>query len=360
MVGIQELFIMSIYHKLSVKEIQKETENSVSIVFAIPQELKDKFKFIPGQYITIKKELNGEELRRAYSICSSVNSGEIRIGVKAVEKGLFSVYATTKLKVGDVLEVSVPEGRFNLNLNIAHKKTYLAFVAGSGITPVLSMVKSMLETEPNSKFVLVYGNKSANETMFKKQLENLQTTYPNQLFLQFVYSQYQEDGTLFGRIDSSVLNYILNNRFKELSFDEFFLCGPEAMINSIQSDLLEKSFSKDSIHYELFSAKTEEAIESIESLDGETTVTVILDDEEETFVMDKEKTILEAALKEGLDAPYSCQGGICSSCLAQVTKGKATMVQNSILSEDEVKDGLILTCQAHPITDKITIDFDNV
>lgn len=352
---------MSIFYKLSIKEIQKETENSVSIIFNIPIELQEKFSFIPGQYITIKKELNGEEVRRAYSICSSLNSGEIKIGVKAVEKGLFSVFATTALKTGDVLEVSAPEGRFNLNPNKDQQKTYLAFVAGSGITPVLSMVKSVLETETNSKFVLVYGNKSANTTMFKNEIDNLQAAYPNQLYVQYVFSQYQEDGTLFGRIDVSVLNFILTNRFKELSFDEFFLCGPETMINTIQANLLEKGFSKEDIHFELFSTKVEtEEVSKTTSLGGEAMVTVILDDEEETFVMDKEKTILEVALTKGLDAPYSCQGGICNTCLAQVKEGHAVMSKNSILTEAEIKDGLILTCQAHPTSDKITIDFDDV
>ena len=351
---------MSIFHKLSVKEVQKETENSVSIVFNIPPENQEKFQFIPGQYINIKKELDGVEVRRAYSICSSVNSNEIRIGVKAVEKGLFSVYATTHLRVNDVLEVSAPEGRFNLNLNTEHQKTYLAFVAGSGVTPVLSMVKSVLETEPNSKFVLVYGNKSANETMFKNEIDSLQANYPNKLTVQYVFSQYQEEGTLFGRIDISVLNYILNNRFKELSFDDFFLCGPETMINTIQANLLEKGVSKENIHFELFSVKEEEEVGNATSLEGEATVTVILDDEEETFVMNKENTILEIALKKGIDAPYSCQGGICSTCLAKVKEGHAVMSKNSILSDDEIKDGLILTCQAHPTTDKIIIDFDDV
>jgi len=353
---------MSVFHKLSVKEIHQETDNSVSIIFNIPSELQEDFKFIPGQYITIKKELNGDEVRRAYSICSSVNSGIVKVGVKAVEKGLFSVFATTVLKAGDVLEVSSPEGRFNLNLNATHQKKYLAFVAGSGITPVLSMVKSVLETELNSKFVLVYGNKSANSTMFKNEIDNLQEAYPNELSVQYVFSQYQEEGTLFGRIDISVINFILKNRFKELSFDEFFLCGPEIMIDTIQSNLLEKGYAKDVINFELFSAKSESKYDdnSEENLEGEATVTVILDDEEETFVMDKEKTILEVALKKGLDAPYSCQGGICNTCLAQVKEGSAVMNNNSILSDDEIKSGLILTCQAHPTSNKITIDFDDV
>lgn len=353
---------MSVFYKLSVKEIHQETEDSVSIVFNIPQENQEKFKFIPGQYITIKKELNGEEVRRAYSICSSLNSGIVKVAIKAVEKGLFSVFATTNLRKGDVLEVSTPEGRFILEPSINRHKNYLAFVAGSGITPVLSMVKSVLETEPKSKFVLVYGNKSANSTMFKNEIDSLQAEHPNQLFVQYVYSQYQEDGTLFGRIDSTVLNFILNNKFKDISFDEFFLCGPEVMIDTIQSDLQEKGYSKDVIHFELFSVKPEdEATDNSEvSLGGEATITVILDDDEETFVMDKEKTILEVALKKGLDAPYSCQGGICSTCLAQVKEGSAVMSKNSILSDDEIKEGLILTCQAHPTTDKITIDFDDV
>ncbi|MCF6347265.1 MAG: ferredoxin--NADP reductase [Flavobacteriaceae bacterium] len=353
---------MSRFYKLSVKEIQQETENAVSILFEIPENLQQKFSFIPGQYITIKKELNGEEIRRAYSICSSKKSNTIRIGVKAVDKGTFSIYATTDLKEGDVLEVSPPEGRFLLNPD-NDDQNYLAFVAGSGITPVLSMIKSVLEADTNSKFVLVYGNKSPNESMFKSEIDQLKASYPERLFVYYIFSVIYNENTLFGRIDASTVNYIIKNKHKGTDFDEFFLCGPENMIDTVKKDLLDKGIASENIHFELFSTKVEEMDDSDVSegkLDGETIITIVLDDEEETFSMKKEKSILEVALKKGLDAPYSCQGGICSSCLAQVTEGKVVMDNNSILSDEEVEEGLILTCQAHPTTDKITIDYDAV
>ena len=350
---------MSIFYKLSVKEIKQETKKAVSILFEVPKDIKQEFCFIPGPYITIKKELAGEEIRRAYSICSSKESNSIRIGIKAVEKGTFSVFAITKLKVGDVLEVSPPEGRFILDPTKAQDKNYLAFAAGSGITPVLSMLKSVLETESKSKFVLVYGNQSPNDTMFKNDIDHLKEKHPERFFVYYTYSKTNEENTLFGRIDVSKVNYIIKNKHKDLEFDEFFLCGPESMIDTVKTDLLEKGISNSLIHFELFSTeigKNESAI----NLDGEAIITVLLDDEEETFSMKKERSILEATLKKGLDAPFSCQGGICSSCLAQITKGKAVMDKNTILSDEEVEDGLILTCQAHPVTDEITIDYDAV
>jgi len=350
---------MSIFYKLSVKEIKQETKKAVSILFEVPEDIKQEFCFIPGQYITIKKELAGEEIRRAYSICSSKESNSIRIGIKAVEKGTFSVFAITKLKVGDVLEVSPPEGRFILDPTKAQDKNYLAFAAGSGITPVLSMLKSVLETESKSKFVLVYGNQSPNDTMFKNDIDHLKEKHPERFFVYYTYSKTNEENTLFGRIDVSKVNYIIKNKHKDLEFDEFFLCGPESMIDTVKTDLLEKGISNSLIHYELFSTEIGKDDSAI-NLEGEAIITVILDDEEETFSMKKERSILEATLKKGLDAPFSCQGGICSSCLAQITKGKAVMDKNTILTDEEVEDGLILTCQAHPVTDEITIDYDAV
>ena len=350
---------MSTFFKLSIKEIKQETKNSVSILFEVPEEIKQNFHFIPGQYITIKKEFAGNEIRRAYSICSSKESNAIRIGVKAVENGTFSVFATSELVVGDVLEVSPPEGRFILDPVSSNEKKYLAFAAGSGITPVLSMLKSVLESESNSKFVLMFGNQSPEDTMFKGEIDQLSITYPNRLFVYYTYSRKNEDDALFGRIDISKVNYILKNKHQEFDFDDFFLCGPELMIDTVKEDLLKKGYSSNQIHCELFSTELD-VVESPQNLEGESIVTVLLDDEEEIFTMSKKKSILEAALKKGIDAPYSCQGGICSSCLAQVTEGKAVMDKNTILTDEEVEDGLILTCQAHPITEKITIDYDAV
>lgn len=350
---------MITFHKLVVKDIRKETDNAVAILFDIPDNLKEKYQFIPGQYITIKKEINGEKLRRAYSICSSLNTGNLRIGVKAVDKGQFSTFAAHELKVGDVLEVSEPEGRFILEPNVDNANTYLAFAAGSGITPILSMIKSVLEIEKNSKFVLVFGNRSVSETMFYDEIIELLKAHPHQFHVQFVYSRKAEEKAMFGRIDIATINYIWNKKFKDFSFDQVFLCGPEPLINLAKEVLNAKGVGSENIHFELFTSELDEKVNE-EMLEGKTKVTVILDEETTTFIMDKEQTILHVALDKGLDPPYSCQGGICSTCLAQIKDGHAKMDKNSILTDDEVEDGLILTCQAHPTTDSITIDYDEV
>mgnify|MGYP003645667793 FL=1 len=347
---------MSAFYILSVKKITRETHNSVSITFNIPESLKERFTFIPGQYVIVQKELNGETVRRDYSICSSVTSGEIKIGVKAVENGTFSQFATTQLKEGDELEVSMPHGRFNLHVAEENAKNYVAFAAGSGITPVLSMVKSALAVEPTSKFVLVYGNKTIDDVMFKTAIDNVVATYGDRFFVHYVFSKTAYDDHLFGRIDTSVVNLILKNKYAELQFSDYFLCGPEAMINLVKETIQSNGVANEKIHFELFS--TSAPVEEIDhtNLSGETEITIVLDDEEETFTMKKKNTILDSALLKGLDAPYSCQGGICSSCLAKITEGKAVMDKNTILSDEEI----ILTCQAHPTTAKITIDYDDV
>lgn len=347
---------MAQFYKLTIKKIKKETENAVSITFDIPTNLKSDFTFIAGQYVTIKKELAGKELRRAYSICSDPSSDELKIAVKAVDNGTFSVYATTILKEGDVLEVSKPEGRFTLTPQ--PNKNYIAFAAGSGITPIMSMIKSAIKED--CTFTLVYGNKSAEKTIFKDELDALALNNDN-LKVHYIYSQQNADTALFGRIDTGNANYFLKNIYKETRFDEAFLCGPEQMIKTVTETLIENNINKENIHYELFSVTLDNTSEDNADIpNGNTEITILLDDDETTFVMSQQKNILEAALKEDLDAPYSCQGGVCSSCLAKVTEGSATMLKNEILTDDELKEGLILTCQAHPTTPKITIDYDDV
>jgi ring-1,2-phenylacetyl-CoA epoxidase subunit PaaE len=216
-----------------------------------------------------------------------------------------------------------------------------------------------LKNEPKSTFVLVYGNKSPEDTIFQQELQDLQSQFVGRLFVQYVYSQAKADGTLSGRIDKTTVNYILKEKHASLNFNKFYLCGPEEMINTVSDALKEKNIKESDIKFELFSTSTKEhAIEK--SLDGHAQITVMVDDEETTFEMSAKQTILDAALKQGIDAPYSCQGGICSSCLARVTEGTAEMTKNSILSEKEVADGLILTCQAHPTSATIRVDFDDV
>ncbi len=350
---------MSVFHKLTIKDIKKETKNAVSVVFDIPEKLKNEFKFIPGQYITIQKELDGSILRRAYSICSSENSDELRVAIKEVEKGTFSVYANHSLKIGDEIEVSAPEGKFVLNTSVDNKKNYLALVAGSGITPVLSMIKSVLEIEQKSNFILVYGNKSSDLTIFKKELDDLAITYSNRFKLHYVFSQKISDKAFFGRIDLKILNDILKHKYNQIDFDEYFLCGPEEMIDLVKENLLKSDIKSESIKYELFTSTTHKK-EVNSALAGNSKITVLLDEEETTFEMRQDEIILDAALSKGLDAPHSCQGGICSSCLARVIEGEAVMEKNTILDDDEVKEGLILTCQAHPKTESIKIDYDDV
>jgi len=351
---------MSKFHSLTIKELKKETQNAVSIVFDIPSELKNEFKFIAGQYITIKISIEGKEIRRSYSICSSPESEELRVAVKEVENGLFSNYATKKLKEGDILEVSPPEGKFILQTATSHQRNYVAFVAGSGVTPVISMIKSVLLKETHSTFVLVFGNKTAEETIFKSEIDTLLTQYPERFFVKYVFSKKILGDAILGRIDKSIVNLILKNKFKNTSFNSFYLCGPETMIEVVTNTLKENGISASKIHFELFTSTYPSGAITAKNLDGTTELTVILDDEETTFEMSKKKLILTAALDEGLDAPFSCQGGICSSCIAKVTEGNAVMDKNTILSDDEIKDGFILTCQAHPTSQKITIDYDNV
>jgi len=346
------------FHTLKIKEITKETSSAVSILFEIPSDLKKTYSFTAGQYVTIRTKINEEELRRAYSICSSEKSDEIRIAVKAIENGLFSNYAYTTLTAGDTLEVAPPEGNFKLETNSTNLKNYLGFAAGSGITPILSMIKTVLENEPKSTFTLVYGNKTASETIFKTTLDSFSKKFIARFNIKYVFSQEDTEGALFGRIDKPATNYIVKNKFKHLAFDDIFLCGPEEMIHTVTDTLTEDAFLKENIHYELFvsSADTKE----VSTADGISEITVLVDDEETTFTMDQKDTILAASLRHNIDAPYSCQGGVCSSCMAKVTEGHAVMSANSILTDDEIKEGLILTCQAHPTTEKIAIDFDDV
>ena len=351
---------MSSFYKLQIKEVKHETVNAISVTFNIPTELKSAYQFTAGQYVNLKLTLDGKEIRRAYSICSSPNSGELRIAIKSVKDGHFSKFANDNLKVGDILEVGQPEGKFTFEPSSERLKNYAGFVAGSGITPVMSILKSVLESEPKSSFILVYGNKNAEETIFQNELHELQLKYVGRFFVHYVFSQAKSDGALFGRIDKSIVNFVLNNKHKEKEFDKFYLCGPEEMINLVTNTLKEHHVAEKNIKFELFSTSTANENASAESHTGHTKITVMVDDEETTFEMSQKQTLLEAALKQGIDAPYSCQGGICSSCLARITNGSAEMAKNSILTDGEIAEGLILTCQAHPTSPEIYIDYDDV
>ncbi|WP_445954875.1 2Fe-2S iron-sulfur cluster-binding protein [Yeosuana sp.] len=348
------------FHKLSVQEIKKETDKAISIHFKVPEDLKELYAFKAGQYITLRTAIDGHEVRRDYSLCSSPKSGELKVAVKEVNDGTFSAYANTKLKVGDVLEVAPPKGRFIFEPNDSKTKNIAAFAAGSGITPILSIIKCALEEEILSKVILVYGNKTTDDAMFLNELLELQHQYKDRFSIQFVFSQTQEDDAIFGRIEKSTVNLIVKNKYKHVEIDAFYLCGPEAMIHTVKDVLTDHGIDENIIHFELFKAAKPAEIKEETVATGKTKITIIVDEEETTFEMSQKQSILEAALDEDIDAPYSCQGGICSSCLARLKEGKATMRQNNILTDSEVAEGLILTCQAHPTSETIVVDYDDV
>ncbi|NJB37099.1 ferredoxin--NADP reductase [Croceivirga sp. JEA036] len=349
---------MSDFHPLSVAAVTNLTPNSVALTFNVPENLKETFSFTAGQYITIKKTVNGNEVRRAYSISSAPSSGKLTVGIKKVEGGTFSVYANDEIKVGDVLEVMPPEGRFVFEPS-NQTKHVAAFAAGSGITPIISIAQTVLESHEENTFVLVFGNQTPAETMYHTALLELKGQFQSRLHIEWVYSKSTEPDCLFGRIEKSTVNLILKNKFKDTTFDAFYLCGPEAMINTVSDTLKEGGVAEDKIHFELFtSSETEDTL--AQNLEGATQVEVLLDDETFNLNVEKKTILLDAILKEDIDAPYSCQGGVCSSCIARVTEGKAEMVKNQILTDGEIAEGLILTCQAHATTPTLKIDFDDV
>lgn len=353
---------MGRFHSLGIKNIKKETSDTVSISFNIPDNLKQDYTYTSGQYLTFRTNIEGKEIRRSYSICSVPNSGELRVAVKQINYGVFSTYANTVLKEGEHLDVAIPEGKFVLNTNKENKNNYGAFVAGSGITPVMAMIKDVLKNEPKSSFVLMYGNKTSENTIFHDELNALKKEYFGRFFLYYTYSQSNESEALFGRIDKEKVNYILQNKHKSTTFDSFYLCGPESMITLVTEELLHNHIAKKQIHYELFTASSVEApkAESTTEFKGSAQMTVLVDDEETTVTIKQDETLLDAALKNGIDAPYSCQGGVCSSCMCLVTEGEVQLLKNSILTDAEIEDGITLACQAVPKSAVVKIDFDNV
>lgn len=348
---------MSRFHTLKVKDIRTETPLAVSIAFEVPADLATDYQFEAGQYVTIKAIINGEEIRRSYSISSAPSSNELRVVVKAVENGIFSNYAKNQLKVGDNLEVGIPEGKFVVENRDA--KIFVAFAAGSGITPIISIIKDILEKKDDTTFILIYGNKTIEDTIYFNEINSLQQHYLGRFFVHYTFTKANPDGSLFGRIERSTVNFVLKNKHSEKRVDEYFLCGPEDMIKKVTDVLKENGAAEEQIHYELFTTSSTNG-EIPVSGEGMVKVTVLVDDVETTFNMPRTENILSAALKHGVDAPYSCQGGICSSCMCRTIKGSAEMKTNHILMDDEVEEGLLLACQSYVTSDEIYVDFDDV
>jgi ring-1,2-phenylacetyl-CoA epoxidase subunit PaaE len=344
---------MKISHSLVVSNIKQETVDSVVVSFKIEKESKSLYTFKAGQYLTLCSKIKGKEIKRSYSICSDPQSGKLQVGVKAIKNGVYSNYINDALRVGDTVEVSFPEGRFVLDKSPAN---YLAFAAGSGITPIISIASDELRKNSNSIFVLGYGNKTIGSTMFKDSINTLKNEFQDRFFVYNIYSQENSPDSFFGRIDSGFINTVLKQH-SSIDFEKVLLCGPEKMIQSAAELLKSESFNENQILYELFysEASKKTAVPSKSSK-----ATIIYDDETLSLEVPENMTILDAALQKNIDVPYSCQGGVCSSCIAKVSSGSASMIQNNILTDSEIEEGLVLTCQAVPKTQEITVDFDDV
>lgn len=357
---------MAKFHTLSVSDIRKETSDTVSVAFDVPEQLKDQYAFIQGQYLTLKTDIDGEEVRRSYSICVSPLDGELRVAVKKVSGGRFSTYANEQLKVGDALEVMPPTGRFYTEVDADQTKKYVAFAAGSGITPIMAIMRTVLETESNSEFTLFYGNKHSGTIIFKEQIEDLKDRYTDRLSVYHILSKEQTGSDLFyGRVDQEKCDVFCSKLFHPLTIDEYFLCGPEPMIRLVSKHLEDAGVKKERIHFELFTspaqlegAKKAAAHEAEKDVDH-AMVTLQIDGDKTTYELhDKSKTILDSALEAGLDVPFACKGAVCMTCRAKLISGEARMDMNYALTDDEVKQGFILTCQSHPTTQEVEVSFD--
>lgn len=345
---------MSQFKSIKVKEVRKETNDTVSISFDISN-----VEYKSGQYITIKKNINGEDVRRSYSLCSSPFESDFRVAVKQIEKGLMSTFLNNELKIGDEIELMMPTGNFVIEpVNDQH---YVAFAAGSGITPIVSMIKTVLN-KTNSFFTLFYGNKTPDTVIFKKEIDQLIENYQDRFKVKYIYSRAESNDKLFeGRIDKSKAYKIIQGDNALLKANAFFMCGPEQMIHDVSDALKESGVAEDKIRYELFTTpsikKQEDQQQS--DFDGTANVTVIMDGDELEFELSSNgEFILDAAIEQGVDAPFSCKGAVCCTCKAQVIEGKAIMDMNYALSDNEVEEGFILTCQSRPASEKVVVDFD--
>ena len=346
---------MPTFHPFKVSEIERITKDAVVISFEVPFHLKSSYSFISGQYISLEAEINGVHVRRSYSLCSTPEQSVLSVGVKEVPKGIFSSYINQSIRVGDSLNISPPEGRFFYDSkNEDH--SILAIAAGSGITPVFSILNSFLTNNKFGVVTLIYGNKSPEQTMFYKELKTLEEKHPKQLKIFWVFSQSNEEGALFGRIDDSVINLALNKQYKLP--DHSFLCGPEPMILESKKELINRGVSEEAIHLELFTASSE--TKEIQNKADKGHFTLTCDDVTHNLKLVPNKTLLDIALNSRIEVPYSCQGGVCSSCIARVKEGKASMLTNQILTDSEVEEGLVLSCQAVAQSESIYLDYDDV
>ena len=354
----------AVFHKLRVATVESLTDDSVAITFAVPPELRDNYAFLPGQHLTVRMPGEAGDVRRNYSVCSSATSGELRIAVKRLEGGAFSAWATSTLQEGDELEVMTPTGRFTVALDPAQRRRYAAIAAGSGITPVLSLVSTILEVEPQSSVSLVYGNRTTSSIMFLEELLGLKNRYPERFEIINVLSREAQDvEILSGRLDRSRLSALLDAFLDVPSVDEWFLCGPYDLVQEARAMLLEAGVDRRHLHLELFhvegTAPRRVSTVTPEAAGGGSDVTIMLDGRSTTFSLSSSsESVLDATLRQRPDAPFACKGGVCGTCRAKLIEGEVDMDRNFALDQDEIDGGFVLACQSHPRTARVVLDFD--
>lgn len=356
---------MATFHKLKLSEVYKETKDTTVLGFDIPKELQNEFSFRQGQHLTLKALINGEDVRRSYSLCTSPNEGLWRVAVKQIPGGVFSTFVNEKLQKGDTLEVMAPSGLFGVTSSPTVPKNYLFFAAGSGITPILSMIKTHLAAEPFATCKLFYINRTAKTIIFKEELEQLRNQYFGRLEIYYFLTKERRDIELFnGRLDEAKMKVLTQTFIDIPDTNEVFLCGPEDMVQFVSTYLIDAGLSKEQVHFELFvkglseedKARAERlAQQKVEGVE----VTLIDGGKEFHFTMtDEYDNLLDAALGAGADLPFACKGGVCSTCKCRVLDGKVEMKVNYALEEEELKQEFVLSCQSVPLSEKVTIDFD--
>ena len=341
-------------YPLVISKITKNTTNAVLISFEVPETEKERFRFEAGQYLTLETKINEKLVRRSYSICSGIEEG-LQVGIKEVPEGVFSTYANRSLHEDDLMMVAPPDGRFRY-LSSDQAQTLVGFAAGSGITPIMSILKTSLLDHPENRFHLVYGNKTPEDSMFYNELKDLEKAFDGRLSIQWVFSRANVEGSHFGRVEANVINGAL--KLIGDTADKFYLCGPESMIETASDILYSNGVEKEAVLFELFSSsnKTEE----IEGKAEGASLEITYDELTHKIQNTAGKSVLDAALQNQLDVPYSCQGGVCSSCIARIKSGTAVMATNQILTDEEIEEGLILTCQAHATSSHLAVDYDDV
>ncbi len=352
------------FHTLRIADLRRETVDAVSVAFDIPPDLADAYAFIPGQYLTLRATVGGEDIRRSYSICSGPDDGELRIAVKRVDGGAFSTWANEALAPGHDVQVMTPTGRFGLAYEPDAARTHVGFAAGSGITPILSLARGILAREPRSRFFLFYGNQSVRGMLFREALEELKDRYLGRLSVFHVLSQEEQDiPILHGRIDAGRTRLLLRHIVPAASIDHAFLCGPAGMIDAVEPVLAELGLRPDQVHVERFVSATG-GVPRARPVPTGTPAThvasLVVDGNRRDVPVADGESVLDAALRAGMDLPFACKGGMCSTCRARVIEGAAAMTVNYSLEPWELQAGFVLTCQAHPTTPRVVIDYDAV